>query len=107
MKSSHVGLVKIQGNRIVHVRYYESKFERNLGDSITYEGVNFKVAFVGESRNEVIEALNEVIRQQNAIVRREQKVINAKNTSSNRQVNSYFANLLNEVLRDINNTKAF
>lgn len=107
MKASHVGLVKVQGNRIVHVRYYESKFERSVGDSITYEGVNFKVAFIGESRNEVIEALNEVIRQQNAIVRREQKVINAKNAAANRQVNTYFANLLGEILRDINNTKSF
>ena len=73
----HVGLVKIENNRVVRVQYVDSKWERELGDMMRVEGVEMRVGVIGDSRNEVIATLNGFIRRENKITRRENKIANA------------------------------
>ena len=74
MKVTHVGLVEIFNNKIKKVKYFESKFSRELGDTLNYDGKPMRVAVIGEDKNSVIEALNEIVKKQNKIVRLENKV---------------------------------
>ena len=66
---NHIGLIRIQNNKLTAVQYYVSKFERNLGDKINYAGTEYQVAIIGEDRNDVISNLNILIKQQNQINR--------------------------------------
>jgi len=49
-----------------------SKFERNLGETMTIEGVSMKIACIGE-KSKVYDFVNELIRYQNSITRKENK----------------------------------
>jgi hypothetical protein len=69
----HVGLVKIENNRLVRVQYLNSKWERELGDMMRVEGIEMRVGVIGDSRNDVIRALNVLIKKQNKIVRQQNK----------------------------------
>jgi hypothetical protein len=73
----HVGLVKIENNKLVRVQYVNSKWERELGDMMRVEGIEMRVGVIGDSRNDVIQALNGLIKKQNKIVRQQNKIANA------------------------------
>ena len=75
---THVGLVKIFNNQITKVQYMESKFERELGDTLTIDGEKMRVGVIGEDRNSVIDTLNGFIKTQNSILRKQQKIEDAK-----------------------------
>ena len=55
-----LGLVRIENERLVGVQYFESKWERELGEVLNIEGVKWNVAVIGESRNEIIDVLNKL-----------------------------------------------
>tara|TARA_R110002074_G_scaffold224050_1_gene395262 strand:- start:198 stop:464 length:267 start_codon:yes stop_codon:yes gene_type:complete len=78
MENTHVGLVKIQDNIITKVKYMHSKFTRELGDTMTIDGVAMRVGVIGNSKNEVIDALNDFIKNQNAIIRKQNKAANIR-----------------------------
>lgn len=61
----HVVLVKMSGDRIIKVQYLESKFDREPGDVMVYDGEKMNVGVVGDSRDSVIKTINEVIKAQN------------------------------------------
>ena len=50
------------------VQYYKSKWERNLGDTLTIDGTKWLVGIIGDTRNDVISALNEIVKKQNSII---------------------------------------
>jgi len=62
---THTGIIKIVNGKIMAVVYYPSKFERKIGDKITYDGISGVVAVIGKSRNEVIDELNGFIKRAN------------------------------------------
>ena len=68
----YIGLVKIENNRLVKAQVMNSKFERNLGETMTIEGVSMKIACIGE-KSKVYDFVNELIRYQNSITRKENK----------------------------------
>lgn len=70
-----LGLLKISNNQIQTAQYFESKFERELGEEINYCGEKFIVAVIAETRNEVIDFLNQVIKEQNRKIRQQNKKI--------------------------------
>lgn len=41
------------------LRYMESKFERQVGDSITFEGTKYIVTYVGSDKNDVVDIKND------------------------------------------------
>jgi hypothetical protein len=95
MKTTHIGLVKIEDNKITRIKYMESKFERELGDTMRIEGVPMRVAVIGDSRNAVIDTLNGFIKKQNSIIRRQNKIANAQ---SNARVNAIFNKIVSDAL---------
>ena len=95
MKTTHIGLVKIEDNKITRVQYMMSKFDRKLGDIMRIEGVPMQVAVIGQSRNEVIDTLNSFIKKQNAIIRKQNKIANAQ---SNARVNAIFNKIVADAL---------
>ena len=91
-----LGLVRIENERLVGVQYFESKWERELGDELNINGVKWRVGVIGESRNEIIEVLNGFISKQNSIVRKQNKI-------ANREANYRFNKILAEAIQYVNN----
>lgn len=96
MKTTHVGLVRMNGNKIIGVQYLNSKFERELGDVMRIENVEWKVGIIGDDKDSVIQGLNIVIRKQNSIIRKLQK-------QQNKKADKIFDDLLRQAWKDINN----
>lgn len=65
----HIVLVKKFGGIINEVTYMLSKFDREVGDKMRIEGREYIVGCVGNSRNEVIDAINVKIKDQNKMLR--------------------------------------
>ena len=91
-----LGLVRIQNEKLVGVQYFESKFERELGEEISINGVKWNVAVIGEDRNTIVDVLNGFIKKQNSIVRKQNQMIN-------REANYRFNKALAEAIQHINN----
>ena len=72
---SHLILVQVdqKNSRIKKVQYMESKFERELGEVIKYDGEIFNVGIIGDNKKDVILAINDVIKLQNKLDRKEAK----------------------------------
>ena len=66
-----LGLVRIVNERLVGVQYFESKFQRELGEELNIDGVKWRVGVIGESRGEIIQVLNGFVSKQNSIVRKQ------------------------------------
>lgn len=88
----HVVLVKISGDRITKVQYLESKFDREPGDVMVYDGERMNVGVVGDDRDSVIEAINKVIQLQNKQDRKVQK-------KSNQKVDKMFNDILIDTIK--------
>lgn len=99
MKTTHIGLVKISGNQIIKVRYFLSKFERELGDRMTIDGEEFRVGVIADDRELVIQALNSIISQQNSIIRQENKLARIKNRKANYEVDKMFSDIMNDAIK--------
>ena len=53
-----LGLVRIVSERLVGVQYFESKFQRELGEELIIDGKKWNVGVIGEDRAEIIGVLN-------------------------------------------------
>ena len=91
-----LGLVRIQNERLVGVQYFESKFQRELGEVLSINNVKWTVAVIGESRNEIIDVLNGFIKKQNSVVRKQNQLIN-------REANYRFNKVLAQAIKYVNN----
>ena len=85
---------------MVGVQYFESKWERELGEILNIEGLKWTVAVIGDSRNEIIEVLNESIAKQNSMVRKQNYQMNKE---LNREVNEEFNQMMREAVQFVNN----
>lgn len=99
--TTQIGLTKVVNGKLVAVRYMESKFERNLGDKITYEGSLMIVSVIGTDRNDVIRQLNVLIREANAIVAKRNAEMKAEFIKNNPVVVTQFDKVLLELLKNI------
>ena len=68
-----LGLVRMSGERVIGVQYFESKFNRELGEKLKINGVEWRVGVIAEDRNSIIKVLNEIVRIENSIIRKKQK----------------------------------
>jgi len=91
-----LGLVRIQNERLVGVQYFESKWERELGEELNIDGVKWRVGVIGESRDEIIQVLNGFVSKQNSIVRKQNKI-------NNREVDMAFNKIMREAIEAVNN----
>lgn len=68
-----LGLVRMSGERVIGVQYFESKFSRELGEKLRINGVEWIVGVIAEDRSSIIKVLNEIVRIENSIVRKKQR----------------------------------
>lgn len=68
-----LGLVRMSGESVIGVQYFESKFNRELGEKLRINGVEWRVGVIAEDRNSIIKVLNEIVRIENSIVRKKQR----------------------------------
>ena len=97
IKEMNLGLVKMNESKteLYGVQYYKSKWERNLGDSLTIDGEKWLVGIIGDTKNDVISALNVIIKKQNSI-------INKKKYQQRKEEKFIMNNILNNVMKDLN-----
>ena len=93
----NLGLVKMNEDKteLYDVQYMLSKWERNLGDVLTINGEKWLVGMIGDTKNDVIQALNEIVKKHNSI-------INKKNYKKRKEEKIIMNNILNEVMKDLN-----
>ena len=68
-----LGLVRMSGERVTGVQYFESKFSRELGEKLRINGVEWIVGVIADDRNSIIKILNEIVRIENSIIRTKQR----------------------------------
>jgi len=97
IKEMNLGLVKMNESKteLYGVQYYKSKWERNLGDTLTIDGTKWLVGIIGDTRNDVISALNEIVKKQNSI-------INKKKYQQRKEEKFIMNNILNDVMKELN-----
>jgi Holliday junction resolvasome RuvABC ATP-dependent DNA helicase subunit len=93
-----LGLVRIQNEKLVGVQYFESKFQRELGEVVSINNVKWTVAVIGEDRNTIVDVLNGFVKKQNSIVRK-------VNNRINRIADMRFNKALREAIEHVNNYK--
>tara|TARA_R110002049_G_scaffold281640_1_gene461289 strand:+ start:495 stop:785 length:291 start_codon:yes stop_codon:yes gene_type:complete len=94
----HVLLVKLTENGLESYQYVNSKFERELGETMRFEGVTMKVGAIGNSRDAVLEYGAKIMRKQNKINRAK-----FEKTYTIESGKGLFNNeFMNELLSDIN-----
>jgi len=93
----NLGLVRMNESEtmLIDSQYMLSKWERNLGDTLTINDVKWRVGIIGDTKKDVISALNEIISKQNKIVRK-QKYYQTK------KENMIMNNILNDVMKELN-----
>jgi len=85
----------MSGEKVVGVQYFESKFNRELGETLRINGVEWIVGVIAEDRNSIIKVLNEIVRVQNSIVRKKQRELDRK---INHQINQMFLDAYQSVI---------
>ena len=97
IKEMNLGLVKMNESKteLYGVQYYKSKWERNLGDTLTIDGEKWLVGIIGDTKNGVISALNEIVKKQNSI-------INKKKYQQKKEEKFIINNILNNVMKELN-----
>ena len=97
IKEMNLGLVKMNESKteLYGVQYYKSKWERNLGDTLTIDGEKWLVGIIGDTKNGVISDLNDIVKKQNSI-------INKKKYQESKKEKMIFNQILNNVMKDIN-----
>lgn len=68
-----LGLVRMSGERVIGVQYFESKFNRELGEKLRINGVEWIVGVIAEDKPSIIKVLNEIVRIENSIIRKRQR----------------------------------
>ena len=68
-----LGLVRMSGERVIGVQYFESKFSRELGEKLRINGVEWIVGVIADDRNSIIKVLNEIVRIENSLIRTKQR----------------------------------
>ena len=68
-----LGLVRMSGERVIGVQYFESKFSRELGEKLRINGVEWIVGVIADDKNSIIKVLNEIVRIENSLIRTKQR----------------------------------
>jgi len=96
-----LGLIKLENEKIVGVKYMESKFDRELGFTYNIDGIKWRVGIIADTRNEVIIALNDIIREINSITRKANSITRKDNKIENKKANIMFAQITNKIYKDL------
>ena len=100
INETHVGLVRMNESKteLYGGQYLLSKWERNLGDVINIDGTKWLVGIIGDTKDDVIEALNEIIKKHNSIINKQNYQMRKKERI---ETNKVWNKILGDVMRDI------
>ena len=90
-----LGLVRMSGEKVIGVQYFESKFSRELGEKLRINGVEWIVGVIADDRDSIIKVLNEIVRIENSIVRKKQRELDRE---INYQINQMFIQAYQSVI---------
>jgi hypothetical protein len=90
-----LGLVRMSGERVIGVQYFESKFSRELGEILRINGVEWRVGVIAEDRNSIIKVLNEIVRIENSLIRKKQR---ERDREIDSQINQMFIQAYQSVI---------
>ena len=90
-----LGLVRMSGERVIGVQYFESKFSRELGDKLRINGVEWIVGVIADDKNSIIKVLNEIVRIENSLIRTKQR---DRDREINAQITQMFIQAYKSVL---------
>jgi hypothetical protein len=94
-----LGLVRMSGERVIGVQYFESKFSRELGEKLRINGVEWIVGVIAADRNSIIKVLNEIVRVENSLIRKKQREMDREIDS---QINQMFIQAYQSVMNQYN-----
>ncbi len=90
-----LGLVRMSGERVIGVQYFESKFSRELGEKLRINGVEWIVGVIADDKNSIIKVLNEIVRIENSLIRTKQR---DRDREINAQITQMFIQAYKSVL---------
>ena len=62
-----------------HIEYCESKFPRELGDTMVIDGHRLTIGVIGDTKEDVMKVRNEMVTKQNEIINAENKITRREN----------------------------
>ena len=98
-----LGLVRMSGERVIGVQYFESKFNRELGDILRINGVEWRVGVIADDRNSIIKVLNEIVRIENSLRKKENSIRRQTQRERDREINSQINQMFIQAYQSVMN----
>lgn len=98
-----LGLVRMSGERVIGVQYFESKFSRELGEKLRINGVEWIVGVIAEDRNSIIQVLNEIVRIENSLRKKENSIRRQTQRERDREINSQINQMFIQAYQSVMN----
>ena len=98
-----LGLVRMSGESVIGVQYFESKFNRELGEKLRINGVEWRVGVIAEDRNSIIQVLNEIVRIENSLRKKENSIRRQTQRERDREINSQINQMFIQAYQSVMN----
>jgi len=98
-----LGLVRMNGERVIGVQYFESKFNRELGEKLRIDGVEWRVGVIADDRNSIIQVLNEIVRIENSLRRKENSIRRQKQRERDRDIDAQITKMFIQAYKSVMN----
>ena len=98
-----LGLVRMNGERVIGVQYFESKFSRELGEKLRINGVEWRVGVIGDDRNSIIKVLNEIVRIENSLRKKENSIRRQNQRERDREIDAQITQMFIQAYKSVMN----
>ncbi len=98
-----LGLVRMSGERVIGVQYFESKFSRELGEKLRINGVEWRVGVIGDDRNSIIKVLNEIVRIENSLRKKENSLRRMEQRERDREIDAQITQMFIQAYKSVMN----
>jgi hypothetical protein len=98
-----LGLVRMNGERVIGVQYFESKFSRELGEKLRINGVEWRVGVIGDDRNSIIKVLNEIVRIENSLRKKENSLRRMEQREWEREIDAEITQMFIQAYKSVMN----
>ena len=98
-----LGLVRMNGERVTGVQYFESKFSRELGEKLRINGVEWRVGVIGDDRNSIIKVLNEIVRIENSLRKKENSLRRMEQRERDREIDAQITQMFIQAYKSVMN----
>lgn len=98
-----LGLVRMNGERVIGVQYFESKFSRELGEKLRINGVEWRVGVIAEDKNSIIKVLNEIVRIENSLRKKENSLRRMEQRERDREIDAQITQMFIQAYKSVMN----